>query len=94
LKNKKGQSEWIKYHSYKNHLMTLYKNEYCQNLLIDFPSILWYELKKFFFFLFFDAKVLRGWKEIWRNRKVLKKKRKEIKEKRKTSWRKMRKWWK
>lgn len=38
LESKKKQSEWVKYHSYKNHLMTLYKNEYWQNCLLDFFS--------------------------------------------------------
>ena len=91
LANKKNQSEWVKYHSYKNHLMTLYKNEYWQNFILDFPWILWYELKKFVYFLLFDRKVLGGLKEIFG--KDLAKKRRLIKSLRKINWQEMRKWW-
>ena len=91
LANKKQQSEWVKYHSYKNHLMTLYKNEYWQNFILDFPWILWYELKKFAYFLLFDRRVLSGLKEVFV--KALTKKRRLIKSLRKTSWQEMRKWW-
>ncbi len=93
LKNKKVQAEWVKYHSYKNHLATLYKNEYWQNFLLDFPWIFWYELKKLVYFLLYDRKVLKGLQELWKNRKYLKKKRHEIKAKRTASWREMRQWW-
>ncbi len=89
--NKKTQSAWVKYHSYKNHLMTLYKNEYWQNCILDIPWILWYELKKFIYFLLLDRTVLAGLKEIWKLRKELKEKRIFIKKTRKLSWREMRK---
>ena len=94
LKNKKTQSSWVKYHSYKNHLMTLYKNEYGQNLTLDFPFIVWYELKKFGYFLLFDRSVLKGLTEIWKLRHELGEKRSKIKEKRKLSSKELRKWWK
>ena len=90
--NKKNQSEWVKYHSYKNHLMTLYKNEYWQNFLLDFFQIVWYELKKFEWFLLFDRHILVGLREIWQNRSELKKRRIEIKAKRKVNWGEIRKW--
>jgi len=92
IKNKKGQSDYIRYNSYKNHLMTLYKNEYWQNFILDSPWILWYELRKFLWFLFFDRGVLKGLGEIWNLRKDLRNKRKIIKNKRKVDWIKMRKW--
>lgn len=94
MANKKNQSEWVKYYSYKNHLMTLCKNEYWQNLTLDFPWILWYELKKFVYYLIIDRKVLAGLKEIWKLRKSLKGKRKFIKNSRKLDWRELRKLWK
>ncbi|MBI2436245.1 MAG: glycosyltransferase family 2 protein [Candidatus Magasanikbacteria bacterium] len=93
IKNKRAQSAWIKYHSYKNHLMTLYKNEYWQNYLLDAVFIKWYELKKFFYFLLFDRAVLKGLGEIWKHRAELKAKRFDIKNKRKVSWKEMRRWW-
>ncbi len=92
--NKKTQSSWVQYHSYKNHLMTLYKNEYWQNLTLDFPFILWYELKKFLWFLIFKPSVLKGLGEIWQNRKSLREKRQKIKSLRKNTWQQLRQWWK
>ena len=91
VNNKKTQSEWVKYHSYKNHLMTLYKNEYGQNLALDFLAILWYELKKFGYYLLFDRSVMKGLHEIWNNRHELDLKRKQIISKRKIDWKEMRK---
>lgn len=91
VENKKKQSEWVKYHSYKNHLATLYKNEYWQNFILDFPWILWYELKKFVYFLLFDRKVLSGLKGVFN--KDLAQKRRLIKSLRKINWQEMRKWW-
>jgi GT2 family glycosyltransferase len=93
IKNKQTQSELIKYHSYKNHLMMLYKNEYWQNLILDFPWILWYEFRKFAWFLLFNRSVLKGLGEIWMHRKVLKNERRSIKKFRKINWRNFRKWW-
>jgi len=93
-KNKKdSHSDWIRYHSYKNHLMTLYKNEYQRNFLLDFLWIEWYELKKFVWFLLFDRGVLKGLGEVWEIRKELRGKREEVKKIRKMSWQEMRKWW-
>lgn len=94
VQNKRMQSELVRYHSYKNHLMTLYKSEYWQNLILDLPWIVWYELKKLVYFLLFDRGVLAGLKEIWRIRKDLKIKRLKIKDLRKVEWREVRKWWK
>jgi len=91
--NKLKQNEYVRYHSYKNHLATLYKNENWQNFALDFPWIIWYELKKFVWFLLFDRSVLRGLGELWRMRRELKIKRKQNLELRKISWKEMRKWW-
>ncbi len=91
--NKKRQSDWVQYQSYKNHLMTLFKNEYWQNLTLDFFFILWYELKKFVWFLLFKPTVLKGLGEIWCLRKELNSKRKLIKSKRKIAWQQLRQWW-
>ncbi len=89
--NKKRQSFNIKYNSYKNHLATIYKNIYWQNFVIDFPYIFYYELKKFFFFLLFDRKVLNGLIELYKKRNVLKEKRVYIIKNKRESWRKIRK---
>jgi GT2 family glycosyltransferase len=91
--NKKVQSAWVRNNSYKNHLMTLYKNEYWQNWILDAVCIKWYELKKFVWFLIFDRSVLKGLGEIWRLRRALREKRKDILSKRTVSWKDMRSWW-
>lgn len=93
MANKKTQSQWVKYLSYKNHIMTLYKNEYWQNLILDFPWIMWYELKKFIFFLMFDRVALRGLADIWRMHAELAKKRQWIVSQRKINWREIRQLW-
>jgi GT2 family glycosyltransferase len=93
LENKKKQSPWVQYHSYKNHLRTLYKNEYWQNFILDFPWILWYELKKLIYFCLFDRKVLSGLKEVWQERKDLIGKRTQINKIKKVSYKDLRKWW-
>jgi len=92
LNNKKKQSPWVQYHSYKNHLRTLYKNEYWQNFTLDFLWILWYELKKFVYFLLFDRKVLTGIKEMWSGRSDLKDKRIQVNKIKKVGYRVLRKW--
>lgn len=94
MQNKKKHSPWVKYYSYRNHLMTLYKNERSGVLSLDFSLILWYELKKLFYFLIIEPKILKGWKDIWIARKELRKKREEVKKMIKISERDLYKWWK
>lgn len=93
MKNKKDQSSWVSYHSYKNHLATLIKNEYWQNVLLDFFAIVWYEKKKFFYYLVFDRKPLVGLKELFSNLSLYIARREQIKKLRRRSWRDMRVWW-
>ncbi len=93
LKNKQTQSEYVKRYSYRNHLITLYKNEYWQNFVLDMPWIGWYELKKFFYFLFTQPSILKGIGEMWTMKTEMKNKKLTIKKARKISWREMRKWW-
>lgn len=93
IKNKKVQSAFVRYHSYKNHLRTLYKNEYWQNVLLDLPFIAWYELKKGIFLLLIDPKVvLRGWKEILQHVSYTKKAHRTIVKGRKMYWKGIRRW--
>ncbi|MFH1292463.1 MAG: glycosyltransferase family 2 protein [bacterium] len=91
--NKKSQPEMIRYFSYKNHLATLYKNEYWQNFVLDIPWIFWYEFKKFVYFLLFDRKILKGLKDLFESRKELNKKRMSNIAGRKVDWKEMRRWW-
>lgn len=94
IDNRKKQSPWIQYHSYKNHLRTLYKNEYWQNFFLDLPWILWYELKKIVYLAIFDQKVLSGLKEIWQARNDLRNKRARINKIKTADYKSLRKWWK
>ena len=91
--NKKNQSSFVACNSYKNHLMTLYKNEYWQNIVLDFPYILWYELKKGVWFLCNHRKVFTGLGCFFAHRKVLSANRKHIRQHCNTSWKEMRLWW-
>ncbi len=91
--NKQSQSSWARYHSYKNHLATLYKNEYIPNFVFDFFPVCWYELKKFAWFLIHERKPLGGLGELWKNWKSLRRRRKEITTKRSVSWYALRLWW-
>ena len=93
MENKRKQSELVRYNSYRNHLMTFYKNEYWQNFLLDFIWILWYEGRKFLYLLLFDRKVLGGLREVEKERKRLKIERLKIKDLRKVGWGEMRRWW-
>ena len=90
----KKLSSWVRYQSYKNHLLTLYKNEYWQNFLLDFPFILWYELKKFVWCLCVDRPTLfAGWKAIWSGRRTTRNSRRFLTKQRTVRWSAMRKWW-
>jgi GT2 family glycosyltransferase len=89
--NKVAQREWVKYHSYKNHLVTLIKNEYVSNVLRDVVPIMWYEAKKFVWYLLFDRVVLGGltsvsWRDVWQKRTY-------ITNKRSVSAKTLRIWW-
>jgi len=93
IKNKKTQSFYVSFHSYKNHLRTLFKNEYWQNVLIDFPFIFWYELKKFGFFLITKPSIVfKGWKEIFAHLGYTKAARRAIRATRKMHWKGIRRW--
>lgn len=61
IKNKRGQSNFAKYHSYRNHFFVLLKNEFGANMVKFFPQIFWYELKKFFYTIVFEFTNLRAW---------------------------------
>lgn len=93
VKNKKKQSHRVQYLSYRNHLATIYKNEYIRNLFFDFPWIFWYEIKKFIYYLFFNRAILKGWIDLMKIRKDLKQKRKEINQNKSGDYLALRRWW-
>ncbi|PWB38267.1 MAG: hypothetical protein C3F02_04660 [Parcubacteria group bacterium] len=64
--------------SYRNHLMTLYKNSFFKNIWQDFWPISWYEFRKFIYLLIFERQTLGGLSEFFRSLPKLKKKHKFI----------------
>ncbi|KKU12118.1 MAG: hypothetical protein UX17_C0056G0004 [Parcubacteria group bacterium GW2011_GWC2_45_7] len=92
LQNRKTKSAFVNYHSYKNHVMVLLKNENLANFARDWPWILWYEFKKFVYLLLLDRATLKGLKEIKRLRPRTMQKRKFITSHYKLKPEEMRKW--
>lgn len=93
IKNKKRQSRYVRFHSYKNHLRTLYKNEYWQNFFLDLPFIAWYEFKKFVFLLCTSPSILcRAWYEVFRHIGYTRNARRFVKKNRKMYWKGLRRW--
>ena len=93
IKNKKRQSRFVRFHSYKNHIRTLWKNEYWQNFLLDFPWIFWLELKKFIFILCTSPSIIfSGWWEIFKQRKYTRAAARTIRQTRRMYWRGIRRW--
>jgi len=64
--------------SYRNHLLTLYKNSFFKDVLHDFWQIFFYESGKFLYLLLFERSSLLGLREFWRLWSKFRKKRKFI----------------
>jgi len=93
IKNKRRQSEYIRYHSYKNHLATLYKNEYWQNVALDWPFILWFELRKAGYILLTSPKIFfKCWWTLFKNRRHLRSGRERVIKSRTMYWKGIRRW--
>ncbi len=60
VKARHGRSSVINFYSYRNHLLTLAKNEHVANALTDLPRIAWNETKKFGYYLFTQPSSLRA----------------------------------
>lgn len=70
--------------SYRNHLLTVYKNDFLKNRLKDCLPICWYEFRKFCYLLIFEASTLRGLSEYFRLLPKMRKKQKYIRQYTKT----------
>ncbi len=93
VQNRKNKSDLANYHSYKNHIFTLLKNEYFGNYMRDWPWIEFYEWKKFFYTLIFEFKTWLAWGQILKNLPAMSRKRKMVKQMRKVKAKDLRKWW-
>lgn len=91
--NRKNKSALANYHSYKNHLFTLIKNEFCANYLRDWPWIEWYEWKKFLYLLLLEFRTWRAWGEILRRLPSMLRKRRQVQRMRAVAAHELRPWW-
>ncbi len=78
FKHRKFKSNFINYHSYKNHLFVLVKNVTRAALYKYGIFILAYELKKIMYLLIFERSTLLGLKDFFLKLRVMFKKRKQI----------------
>lgn len=85
-------SQEVRYYSYRNHLMMLYKNSFAKNLLLHSPWIIIFETKKFFYLLIFESKTLTGLIDAFKKRKKLREKRLAVENCTTISPKEMRKW--
>jgi GT2 family glycosyltransferase len=93
LKNKKQQSYFTRFYSYKNHLKTLYKNEYWQNFFLDFPFIFWYEFKKIAYLSVKNPRILfLSFIEIIKEFSRLRAARRMVLKNRRMHWKGIRRW--
>jgi len=77
IKYRRQKQNFINYHSYKNHLLLLYKNSLPVNFLKHFSFIFIYELKKFIYVLILENSTLRKTiRDLFKLRKKIKQKRK------------------
>lgn len=89
-KGKNKQSKDVRYYSYRNHILTLLKNLYIQNYILDGIWIEWYEAKKLVYGLLFDRQIMKALVEIIKMRKQIAEKRQFIISKRKRDWKEFR----
>ena len=92
--NRQKKLPLINYLSYRNHLMLLYKNIHLINLFYFFPKIFWYEIKKFFYLIFFEYKTLKIFFDLAKYSKQLLKKRKRVTQGRQVTAKEARTWFK
>lgn len=78
VKSKKEQSSLAKYYSFRNHAWILIKNEFLKNLAKCFFPIFFFELKRFFYALFWDWSLVRaglasmaGWPKMLEKRRII-----------------------
>ena len=92
IKNRRQQSNLAKYYSYRNHLLILLADEYLSNLLRFAPQIIWLELKKLAYVLFFEPGNLYALIEIAAMAGEIMAKRKGIFSRAKTTAKEIRNW--
>lgn len=75
---RRSKSPLVRYHSYKNHLLTLVKNEHRENFAWHWPWVVGYELKKLAYVLLRERDTLRALREVWQRIPAMRAKRRAI----------------
>lgn len=93
IASRRERDKLVRIYSYKNHLQTLFKNEFFTNFLRYFFPIFWYEFKKIIYCCLFEqatlqglAKFLKEWRLIWQKRKYIIKNIRKVKAKEIAGW--------
>jgi len=90
-RGRRYRSKFANYYSYRNHLFFLYKS-FPKAKWFVYVRIVWYELIKLFYCLFFETRNLRAWSEFFHYRGKLKAKRILNIKNMKVSWEDITKW--
>ena len=88
------KSALANFHSQKNHLFVLVKNDFLANLSLDAAHILWYELRKFIYVILFEWRTIPAYFVFMAKLPKMLKKRKEIMAKSVIFAKEARKWFK
>ncbi|MBI4457436.1 glycosyltransferase family 2 protein [Candidatus Uhrbacteria bacterium] len=64
--NPRRRLRHVNFYSYRNHLLTLVKNEHVGNFLRDMPRIGWYEFQKFAFVACLEQRTMKGLVDFFR----------------------------
>lgn len=91
-KNRKHLSRFQKFYAYKNQRLMQTKNEMWQNILRDFPYILWKEILIFAYIILREPYLLRAFFHLLRQLPKAIRKRKYIMKNKVITWKDMSKW--
>lgn len=89
-KNRLTKSQFVNYLSYRNHWFLYYKDIPMCVVGRYLSFIIYYELKKIIFLVFFERQTLLAFKEIWQKRKLMHKKRNQLFSQKKISYKELR----
>ncbi|MGA1868143.1 MAG: glycosyltransferase family 2 protein [bacterium] len=77
---------------YRNRYLMVYKNDDWINLLMDFPYIVWFDVRAFIYIVLFETELLSSYYQLFKLYPHMKKKRQYIHKKRKINSKDMKKW--
>jgi len=65
IRGRRNRSKAVNFYSFRNHKLLLLKNDHFLNATLDFPRVMWYELRKFLYVLFAEPATLRAVPSYW-----------------------------